>query len=463
MAQAGVIDWGARRLSTRPDEFRAVASTVPPDGDALTRTLRESESSTDGQRVLAVRQVLDRTYEIRGLLGEGGMGQVYDAFDVRLKRRAAIKVARPDGDPSVLRQEAQALAQVRHPCVLSVYGLHVHDGLEYLVMERIHGITLEQHLGRLRETGEVFTIEEALDLLIGIVDGLCAIHRAGLSHRDIKPANIMIAPGNRVVLMDFGLAVPNFLTDETASEFIVGTPEYMAPESIRSIVRRGAAHFIDLYAVGIVAFEILAGEPPFWGATVRDTLIAHLGEEPPPLLDHRANVPEALANLVTRLLAKNTDERPESAAALLAELRAIRAHRDCPSGAEPFSILIADDDELMRVILKQMLADAIPNAQIAVAESGAAAIRCVRAHPPDVLVLDLEMPDVSGLEVCMFLRGTHLAERVKIVLVSGQADARDVALLRQLGITEYLPKSESLHKELVRVLGGLRAAAAAPG
>ena len=418
----------------------ALATTVPPP-------VREPAAETG--------RIIGGTYELREVLGEGGMGRVFDAFDVRLKRRVAIKVPSPGIDCATLRREAQALAQIRHPCVISIYGLHEYGGIEFLVMERIFGISLEQHLERLRQSGETFTIEEALDVLISIVDGLVAIHRSGLSHRDIKPSNVMIAPGNRVVLMDFGLALPEVHAGQTGED-ISGSPAYMAPESIRSLVQQGKAHLVDLYAVGVMAFEMLAGVSPFDAQTVREVLEAHLTQDPPSLRDRRPGVPEALASLVARLLAKDSMHRPESAEILLAELRAIRARREGGPARHQFSILIADDDDLVREIIHATLSGAIPDAAISLADSGAAAIRHVRTNPPDVLVLDLQMPEISGLEVCMFLRGTHLADRVKIVLVSADADERDVALLKQLGVTQYLPKTEALHQELVKVVSALR-------
>lgn len=418
--------------------------------------LAPTEQPPAGEPVFEVGRVVDDTYEIRDTLGEGGMGRVYDAFDVRLQRRVAIKVSWPGIDQSILRHEAQALAQIRHPCTITIHGLHEHRGIEYLVMERIFGVSLEQHLQRLRQSKERFTVEEALDLLISIVDGLVAIHRSGLSHRDIKPSNVMIAPGNRVVLMDFGLALPEVHAGQSG-EKLAGSPVYMAPESIRSLVQQGKAHLVDLYAVGVMAFEMLAGMPPFDRQTVREVLDAHLTQDPPSLRDHRPDVPEGLAGLVARLLAKDGKDRPESAEILLAELRAIRARRERVTVGDQFSILIADDDDLVREMIQSTLSRAIPDAKIALADSGAAAIRHARTNPPDVLVLDLQMPEISGLEVCMFLRGTHLADRVKIVLVSADADERDVALLKQLGVSHYLPKTRGLHVELVKVVGALRA------
>lgn len=420
----------------------AFATTVPPP------------ASDPGR--FEVGRLVSGTYEIRDVLGEGGMGRVYDAFDVRLQRRVAIKVPWPGIDRAVLRREAQALAQIRHPCAIAIHGLHDHGGIEYLVMERIFGISLEQHLERFRQSQETFTVEEALDLLISIVDGLVAIHRSGLSHRDIKPSNVMIAPGNRVVLMDFGLAMAEVHAGQ-AGEDVSGSPMYMAPESIRSLVQQGKAHLVDLYAIGVMAFEMLAGVPPFDGQTVREVLEAHLTRDPPSLRDRRVDVPEALAGLVARLLAKDSKDRPESAEILLAELRAIHARRERGAAREQFSILIADDDDLVREMIHATLSRAIPDATISLADSGAAAIRHVRTNPPDVVVLDLQMPEISGLEVCMFLRGTHLADRVKIVLVSADADERDVALLKQLGVSCYLPKAIGLHQELVKAVTALRA------
>jgi serine/threonine protein kinase len=427
---------GSDHLAFRPTEF-------PPSG------------GPEPEVLFGVGQVVAGTYEIRGVLGEGGMGRVYDAFDLRLQRPVALKVPWLHVDRAILRREAQALAQVRHACTVAIHGLHEYGGIEFLVMERIFGMSLEQHLERFRQSRETFTIEEALDLLISIVEGLVALHRSGLSHRDIKPSNIMIAPGNRVVLMDFGLAVAEVHAGQPGED-VSGSPAYMAPESIRSLVQQGKAHLVDLYAVGVVAFEMLAGIPPFDGQTVRDVLEAHLTQDPPPLRDYRPDVPDALAGLIARLLAKDSKDRPEGAEILLAELLAIRARREGGRPVEQFSILIADDDDLVREMIKATLSRAIPDAKISLADSGAAAIRHVRTNPPDVLVLDLQMPEISGLEVCMFLRGTHLADRVKIVLVSADADERDVALLKQLGITYYLPKTEALHRELVKAIGALR-------
>jgi serine/threonine-protein kinase len=445
------------------------APSVPPRASVPVpkgRTLGYSEirvADESSRASFAIGELVEGTYEIRAVLGEGGMGQVFEAEDVLLRRRVAIKIAARADSVFALRREAQALAAIRHPCVVGIHAIRRHRDIEYLVMERVFGISLEQHLERSRLAKQPFTIDETLDVLIAIADGLAAVHRAGIAHRDIKPANVMLAPGNRVVLMDFGLFQAGVEARDGGARSISGSPAYMAPESIRDNVARHAAHLVDLYALGVVAFELLTGQPPFEDDTIGEIFEAHLSKPAPWLRDARADVPEALSRLVARLLAKNPHDRPESAEGALAELREIRArgveHGVPRPSKSAFSVLIADDDPLVRDVLEVLVRTAAPDAVIRTAESGALAIESARERPPNVLVLDLQMPDINGVEVCMYLRGTPLVERCKIVLVSADADARDVALLRQLGVTHYLPKSESLHEDLVELVRELRSAA----
>jgi serine/threonine-protein kinase len=406
--------------------------------------------------VFTVGDVLDGTYEIRALLGEGGMGQVFDALDLHLKRRVAIKVASRPVAEEALKREAQALAAIEHRGIVAIHALRRFRGVDYLVMERVSGTSLQARL----DDGPRLELDEALEVLAALTDALVAIHRAGIAHRDVKPANVMLAPGNRVVLMDFGLMVPDVHAGKPSDGFVSGSPVYMAPESIRDAVSKNRAYAVDLYALGVMAFEVLTGGPPFSTDVLSELLEAHLSKPPPLLRDRRPGLPARLSKLVDRLLAKHPDDRPESAEEVLTELLAIRARReDAPPRAAPYSVLVVDDDPLVRDIVKTIVARAVPDAVVRVASSGAEAIAQARARAPDLLVLDLQMPDMNGLEVCMFLRGEQIAERCKIVLLSGGAAAEDVALLRQLGVARYLPKSEALYERLVEVVRELRGAA----
>ena len=269
----------------------------------------------------SVGEVLSNTFELKGVLGAGGMGVVYEALDRVLNRPVAIKVSLMTGPDSSLRHEGQGLAAMRHPAMVAVYGLAEHRGIEYLVMERVRGVTLEEHLKQRRSRGEALTLTESLDLLIAVADGLGAIHQAGIAHRDVKPANLMVAPGGRIVFTDFGLFAPQF---ERIAR-VAGSPEYMAPESIRSRVEPGRAHLVDLYAFGIVAFQVLVGWVPFGGNSAAEVLPQHLNDAPPDLAKLRADTPPELGRLVGRLLAKDPDERPQDVEEVLWELKSLRA------------------------------------------------------------------------------------------------------------------------------------------
>ncbi|MBI2388505.1 MAG: serine/threonine protein kinase [Deltaproteobacteria bacterium] len=275
--------------------------------------------------VFRVGDVLNDTFEIRGLLGQGGMGQVFDAYDRLLNRNVAIKVAWPTVGCVAVRKEAQALAAIRHPCIVTVYACGVHDGTEYVVIERIPGEALDTHIRRRTNGGKPFLVDEALDVLATLADGLSVVHRAGIAHRDVKPDNIMLAPSGRVVLMDFGVFMPEFEVARGAGAS--GSPAYMAPESINGNIGAGGGFLVDVYAFGVVAFELLTGEIPFPGATVRDVLLKHMAADAPSVRERRPDVPAALDALIKQLLAKDPFERPQSMEEIAHRLRKVRDTR----------------------------------------------------------------------------------------------------------------------------------------
>src|SRR5438046_4450073 len=131
-------------------------------------------------------------------------------------------------------------------------------------MERLYGLSLREHLVRRRRAGQRFTVEETVDVLLALADTLDAVHRAGVAHRDLKPGNVMLAPGKRVVLMDFGIFLPAYASDGERRP-LAGTPEYMAPEAVTQRTHAVDAHLADLYALGVLGFEMLTGAPPFTG------------------------------------------------------------------------------------------------------------------------------------------------------------------------------------------------------
>ena len=400
-------------------------------------------------------EVLATMYEIRSLLGAGGMGEVYEANDRVLNRRVAIKVMRPSVDEDYLLREGRALAAIHHPGVVTVHAAGVHNGIPFLVLERIRGLALDQMIDERRARGERFTAAEAIDLLVAVADALSVVHKAGLAHRDVKPGNVMFAPGGRVVLMDFGLVLPH--VDRDGHRIVAGSLSYMAPEGLTGHIAEGGADLLDIYAFGVLAFELLAGFTPFDDGDVNTLYRAKKRSPIPSVLDHRSDVPAALAALVRQAMHPDTTERPQTAESIVWQLRAIRAA--LAEGGEPrrFSVLIVDDDPDMLGALSLYVSAAAPDADIETTSAGREAVRSVRMRVPDLLLLDLDLPDINGIEVCMLLRGMQLGDACVIVSVSGRATKADKELLGMLGVRS-LEKGPSLMKELTGLIRQMRPA-----
>jgi serine/threonine protein kinase len=269
---------------------------------------------------LTKSSVLSDRYEILQPLGKGGMGMVYKACDRTLEETVAIKVLRPDIEQTDdiarrFRNEIRLARRVRHKnvCAIHEYGQHGH--LYFIVMEYIEGTDFKQILRR----GPLSPLE-ACTVLAEVADGLQAIHEVGIVHRDLKTPNIMRDAHGVVRLMDFGIA-KQFDTDAssaTATGMIVGTPEYMSPEQAKAekVDQRS-----DIYALGIMLFELLTAELPFRGDTPVATLMLHLTQRPP--LD-RPGLPPTLVPILRKALAKSREERYSSAAEVATAVREAR-------------------------------------------------------------------------------------------------------------------------------------------
>jgi eukaryotic-like serine/threonine-protein kinase len=415
-------------------------STTTP---AVPRSLRNRPP------IFAIGERLNDNFEILSVLGQGGMGQVFEARDHALDRRVAIKAAWPERPRGMLLREARALAAVRHPSMVSVLHVGTHRDIDYFVMERVYGVSLATHMTRRRAANGRFTIDEVIDVLIGVAEGVATVHRAGLAHRDLKPANVMLAPGNRVVLMDFGLVRPE--AEPAPESTPAGTPSYMAPEAIMLASRAGSRFSIDLYALGIIAYEMLTLRAPFSGATTAEVWSGHLSVDVPDPRELRPDVPSQLATLCMSLMAKRAEDRAESVESVLATLRALKG-RGTRTGGDSLFIQIVDDDEDMTALLRGIVRASFPDAAIATAHDAEQAIKQILQQPPDVLLLDLRMPKTNGIELAMYVRGTHIADDTTIIAVSARAGDDDLALLHQLGITEFVPKGPELAARLTPVL-----------
>jgi len=426
------------------------------------RAVAASEPQIDGEnRIFATGELLDGVYEIILLLGRGGMGQVFEAHDHLLNRRVAIKAAWPNPLTPPLRNEARALAAFQHPSLVSVHTLGEHRGIDYLVMERVYGVSMTQHAVTRWNAAQEFSPAEALQILLPVAEGLSVVHRAGLVHRDVKPDNIMLTPSHRVVLMDFGLVLPEF--DVNNKQTVAGSPPYMAPEVILSTGESGNGHLSDIFSFGAVAYELLTGVRPYPGNTIREVLASHERGPAKALAELRPDCPLALCQLIHEMLSHNPQMRIQSAEAVAWQMRGIGdergrsarpgSDRTVEQSAVPASVLIVDDDrDLARILtfyVRQIMGPAV---DVRVAHDGEEALKVVQEAEPDVMLLDLHMPRMNGVELCMQLKGEGLAESSSIISVSAGAAEHDVQLLHQLGIHHFVEKGSNLRERLRTVL-----------
>ncbi len=260
------------------------------------------------------------SYEVRALIGSGGMGSVWRGLDVMLDRPVAIKALRADiaSNPEAVerfRQEARILARFLHPHIATLYAL-LPDGDDlFMVMEYVEGETFEELLRRQRRLPPA----QAVPLLGQALSGIEQAHHHGVIHRDIKPANLILTPGGTVKVMDFGIARLRGSQRMTRTHFTIGTAAYMAPEQVRSHDLDARA---DVYALGILLYELLTGRVPFQSASTFEVMQAHL-QTPPPPPSTFAELPPELEQIVLRALEKSPDDRFPSAAALHDALHAL--------------------------------------------------------------------------------------------------------------------------------------------
>ena len=270
-------------------------------------------------------------YEIQSLLGAGGMGEVYRARDLRLRREVAVKVlpAVVSSDPERLRrfeQEATAAAALNHPNILAVHQLGTYAGTPYLVSELLEGETLREQIRRGR-----IAPRRVLDYGVQIAHGLAAAHEKGIVHRDLKPENLFVTKDGRAKILDFGLAkltqaqpgsersAPT-IGGETEPGLVMGTVGYMSPEQVRG---QAADHRADIFAFGAILYEMLTGKRAFQSPTSPETMTAILNEDPPAISQVAPNLPLSLQRVVHRCLEKNPERRFQSTTDLAFALEAL--------------------------------------------------------------------------------------------------------------------------------------------
>jgi len=298
--------------------------------------LEPNQFPDDPRRLLGGRYRLDRQ------IARGGMAEVWLGFDTFLNRQIAVKLLKPQlvSDPVVaerFRREAIVCAGLNHPNIVAVYDTVEDDGRQAVVMQYIQGKSLRELLDRRKRLGPLLTIHMGA----AMAAALDVAHRAGLVHRDVKPGNILLTPDGKFLLADFGIAKALVTSGEdlTHDNIMMGTAKYLSPEQVRGKPLDGRA---DLYGLGLVLYECLAGKVPFLGETDADTALARLQREPTDLAHLRPSLAPQLVRVIHKLLARNPDHRyatgEETRIALVQALSAQNDHTTSmtpPSGATP--------------------------------------------------------------------------------------------------------------------------------
>lgn len=271
-------------------------------------------------------QVIEGRYRVVSRIADGGMATVYQAVDERLGRTVAIKIMHtqlaqgPHRDQFVERfhREARSAAAIANPHIVQVYDTGEFDGLDYLVMEYVHGVNLRYEMNQ----QGTFSVRETLRIIGETLDGLASAHRAGVVHRDIKPENILLNDRGHVQITDFGLAKTVSQATLSSTGILLGTAAYLAPEMIE---RNQATPQGDLYSVGIMAWEMLAGKVPFTSNNPVTLVFKHVHEDVPSIVTVCEGINANVAAFIAHLTARAVEARPADASAALAELQRLQS------------------------------------------------------------------------------------------------------------------------------------------
>jgi DNA-binding NarL/FixJ family response regulator len=404
---------------------------------------------------------LHNRYEVQEHLGDGSTATVYKALDTRLGREVALKILLPhvrDTTRKRFFQEATAAAQLNHPNIMSIYDMDEDDEQPFLVVEYVDGVPLSYYL---RSTPEVI-----VDLGQQIALALQYAHDRQIIHRDIKPANIKVTPEGRIKIMDLGLALPREAKRVTAHGMVIGTPAYLSPEQAQGLP---LDHRTDIYSLGIVLYEMATGQLPFNADDIAALLLQQVKQPPPPPRLIVPDLPIPLESVIIKALEKNPVRRYQTCKALadaLGEVFKQNGIEDAALSARPslhptqqtdkthtpphhhsgsrssrpaIRVILADDHTILRKTLASFLETRDEFVVVAEAADGEAAVKQTLAILPDVLVLDLNMPIMTGLEVVPEIKAK--APSVKVLILTGRDEDSYIVRALRAGANGYLLKS----------------------
>lgn len=258
-------------------------------------------------------------YRLTSKLASGGMARVYKAMDYKLQRQAAVKVLekeKAEDDKTLtarFQREARAVAALEHDNIITIYQYGEDEDVYFLAMKLVKGRDLANELGRLRRTKKLMSIERALHIMKQVASALDYAHAAGIIHRDIKPSNILLDKDDKAILTDFGLVLR--ASSHTTMGTAFGTPRYIAPE--QAVSSNKALPQSDIYALGVIMYEILTGTTPFNGDSPMEIALSQISDPPPPPREHNPDIPEAVEKELLRALEKEPEKRHKTASELI--------------------------------------------------------------------------------------------------------------------------------------------------
>ena len=385
---------------------------------------------------IEIGQQIDHQYEVKGVLGSGAMGTVYRVRDEKLERDVALKLVHAEqtgGDDfrKAFMSEARAMAKVSHPNVVTIHALGEDAGCPYFVMEWVRGSNLSVwHRANRRPS-----LSQALAVLDPLCAGVDAIHRSGAVHRDLKPGNVLIDPGGRVAVTDFGLAQPIRLAGLPHDDGqLWGTPTYLAPELGRDEeVPQSLVKQSDVYSLGVIAFELLTGRLPFRAPTLFGMLEQHAHHAPPRATATRPDLPALIDDVLAVALEKDPARRHDGAESLRLALGNALGGAGVATRKSLRTILVVDDDAGSLLTLRELLLDEFVGVEVITVTDPTTAARLAKERPLDLVISDLEMPHGGGAALTAALRGDAATRTLPIIVITGHGGASDWRRLRTLG------------------------------